>query len=490
MVFSSLYFIFIFLPGVTALYFAAKKICPNKIIVRNIILCLCSLFFYAWGEPAYILLMLLSILCNFFFAKSRSKSVFILAIIFNLIFLFFFKYLGFLIENLNKILSALSQQNTQTSQTLQLKVPQLKLPIGISFYTFQALSYIIDVHRKKVEPQKSLISLALYISLFPQLIAGPIVRYSDIEKALAQRNDDFDSLIKGLKDFMIGLGCKVILANNLALVADRFLDSPSDSCTAILWLSALCYAFQIYFDFAGYSRMAIGLGKMFGFDFPENFNHPYCASSITDFWRRWHITLSGWFRDYVYIPLGGNKVNILKHIRNILITWLFTGFWHGASWNFILWGLYYAILLIFEKYTVLKVIKRLELLPVENKSRRLLISLKVVIRFAALFLILFGWILFRTVDLSNLGLILQKMFTSDGIVLSAFVSQNADTCSKLIFLIPAVICSLPIYKKIFVKSDESTIVQNLELVWAFIVFAVSVCLLVASTYNPFIYFRF
>lgn len=478
MVFSSLYFIFIFLPGVTALYFAAKKICPNKIIVRNIILCLCSLFFYAWGEPAYILLMLVSIICNFFFAKSSRKSVFVLSIIFNLAFLFFFKYLGFAVENLNRIFS------------LQLKVPQLKLPIGISFYTFQALSYIIDVHRKKVEPQKNLISLALYISLFPQLIAGPIVRYSEIDKALAQRNDDFDSLVKGLKDFMIGLGCKVILANNLALVADRFLDSPSDSCTAILWLSALCYAFQIYFDFAGYSRMAIGLGKMFGFDFPENFNHPYCADSITDFWRRWHITLSGWFRDYVYIPLGGNKVNILKHIRNILITWLFTGFWHGASWNFILWGLYYAILLIFEKYTVLKLIKRLELLPAENKSRRLLIPLKVAVRFAALFLILFGWILFRTVDLSNLGLILQKMFTSDGIVLLSFVSQNADTCSKLIFLIPAVICSLPIYKKIFVKSDESTIVQNLELVCAFIVFAVSVCLLVASTYNPFIYFRF
>lgn len=478
MVFSSLYFIFIFLPGVTVLYYAAIKLWPQKIIIRNSILCLCSLFFYAWGEPAYILLMLVSIICNFFLAKSSRKSVFVLAIIFNLAFLFFFKYLGFAVENLNRIFS------------LQLKVPQLKLPIGISFYTFQALSYIIDVHRKKVEPQKNLISLALYISLFPQLIAGPIVRYSDIEKALAQRNDDFASLIKGLKDFMIGLGCKVILANNLALVADRFLDSPSDSCTAILWLSALCYAFQIYFDFAGYSRMAIGLGKMFGFDFPENFNHPYCASSITDFWRRWHITLSGWFRDYVYIPLGGNKVNIIRHIRNILITWLFTGFWHGASWNFILWGLYYALLLIFEKYTMLKLIKKVESLPAENKSHRLLIPLKVAVRFAALFLIFFGWILFRTVDLSNLGLILQKMFASDRIVLSAFVSQNADTCSKLIFLIPAVICSLPIYKKIFVKSDESTTVQNLELVWAFIVFAVSVCLLVASTYNPFIYFRF
>lgn len=469
MVFSSLYFIFVFLPGVTALYFAAKKICPQKIIIRNSLLCLCSLFFYAWGEPAYILLMLVSILCNFFFAKSRRKSVFVLAIVFNLAFLFFFKYLGFAVENLNRLFS------------LQLNVPKLELPIGISFYTFQALSYIIDVHRKKVEAQKNLVSLALYICLFPQLIAGPIVRYSDIEKALSQRNDNFDNLIKGLKDFMLGLGCKVILANNLALVADRFLDSPGDSCTAILWLSALCYAFQIYFDFGGYSRMAIGLGKMFGFDFPENFNYPYCASSVTDFWRRWHMTLSGWFRDYVYIPLGGNKVSVLKHIRNILLTWLFTGFWHGASWNFIFWGLYYAILLIFEKYTVLKLV---------NKPKKGLLLLKPVLRIASLFFIYFGWILFRTVDLANLGIILQKMFTPDGISLLAFVSQNADTCSKLVFLLPALVCSLPIYKKIFSGAETKTAIQNLELAWAFIVFVVSVCLLVASTYNPFIYFRF
>ena len=485
MVFSSLYFIFIFLPAITALYYVAKKICPNKIIIRNIILCLFSLFFYAWGEPLYVLLMLLSIICNFFFAKSRSKAVFIIAIIFNLIFLFFFKYLGFAIENLNKMLSVLSQE------AAPLKVPQLKLPIGISFYTFQALSYIIDVHRKKVEPQKNLISLALYISLFPQLIAGPIVRYTEIEREILERNDIFDNFINGLKDFILGLGCKVILANNLAVVADNILDSPQQACSGIVWLALLCYAFQIYFDFSGYSRMAIGLGKMFGFSFPENFNYPYCADSITDFWRRWHMTLSGWFRDYVYIPLGGNRVSVIKHIRNIIITWLFTGFWHGASWNFVFWGLYYGLLLIFEKYVTFRIVEKLlqEKMPYKIG--------KILIRLAALFLILFGWALFRMENLTQLAAVFQKMFSADGVSLIEFVSQHADTCSKLIFLIPAVICSLPVYKWIFRKQEMSEaneqvskVSEVLELVWVFVIFLVSVCLLIASTYNPFIYFRF
>ena len=485
MVFSSLYFIFIFLPAITALYYVAKKICPNKIIIRNIILCMFSLFFYAWGEPLYVLLMLLSIICNFFFAKSRSKAVFIIAIIFNLIFLFFFKYLGFAIENINRIF------------TTSIKVPQLKLPIGISFYTFQALSYIIDVHRKKVEPQKNLISLALYISLFPQLIAGPIVRYTEIEREILERNDTFDNFINGLKDFILGLGCKVILANNLAVVADNILDSPELACSGIVWLALISYAFQIYFDFSGYSRMAIGLGKMFGFSFPENFNYPYCADSITDFWRRWHMTLSGWFRDYVYIPLGGNRVSVIKHIRNIIITWLFTGFWHGASWNFVLWGLYYGLLLIFEKYVTFRIVEKL---PQEKIPYKIV---KIVIRLAALFLILFGWALFRMENLTQLTTVLKKMFiadVADGLSLIEFISQHADTCSKLVFLIPAVICSLPLYKWIFRKQEiseateaneqMSKVSEVLELIWVILIFVISVCLLIASTYNPFIYFRF
>ena len=237
--------------------------------------------------------------------------------------------------------------------------------------------------------------------------------------------------------------------------------------------------------------MAIGLGKMFGFSFPENFNYPYCADSITDFWRRWHMTLSGWFRDYVYIPLGGNRVSVIKHIRNIIITWLFTGFWHGASWNFVLWGLYYGLLLIFEKYVTFRIVEKL---PQEKIPYKIV---KIVIRFAALFLILFGWALFRMENLTQLATVFQKMFSADGVSLIEFVSQHADTCSKLIFLIPAVICSLPVYKWIFRKQEMSEaneqvskVSEVLELVWVFVIFLVSVCLLIASTYNPFIYFRF
>lgn len=472
MVFSSMYFIFVFLPVVCCVYFLLKLFLPNKLFYRNIFLCFASLFFYAWGEPIYILLMLASIICNFFFAKSDKKIVFVFAVIFNLIFLLFFKYSGFLIENLN----ALFKTNFNK--------PELELPIGISFYTFQALSYVIDVYKKKVEPQKNIVSLALYISLFPQLIAGPIVRYIDIEKELAYRNENLDSFVSGLKDFILGLGCKVIIANNMATVADGVFGNISESCSGIIWLAAISYAFQIYFDFSGYSRMAIGLGKMFGFTFPENFRYPYCASSITDFWRRWHITLSGWFRDYVYIPLGGNRVSVIKHIRNILITWFLTGFWHGDSWNFILWGLYYGVILIFEKYITFNLLKKSE----SNKKINCL--LKIILRMFTLFIILIGWTLFRIENISQLQFILKKMFICDGQSLFVYITQHADLCSKLIFMLPAIVASTPIYKKIFKKSENSKIVFTIELIYVFVFFAVSICLLVASTYNPFIYFRF
>lgn len=476
MVFSSMYFIFIFLPFVLLSYFLLKILFPSKIFYRNVLLCFCSLFFYAWGEPIYILLMLFSIICNFFFAKSTKKSVYVIAILFNLIFLFFFKYTGFFIQNINKLFS------------VNIKIPQLTLPIGISFYTFQALSYIIDVHRKKVEPQNNIISLAVYISLFPQLIAGPIVRYTDIEKELSVREDNFENLIKGLKDFSIGLGCKILIANNLAVVADNVLDSPLDACTGIVWFAAIAYSLQIYFDFYGYSRMAIGLGKMFGFNFPENFNYPYCASSITDFWRRWHITLSGWFRDYLYIPLGGNRVSVIKHIRNILITWLFTGFWHGASWNFIFWGLYYGILLLIEKYGTFKILEKVKGKKIAGKM------FCVGLRVAAIFLIVIGWVLFRTEDLSQMVIIFKKMFFFDKVSTLSFISQHADTCSKLIFLLPGILFSFPIYKKIFSTDKKgqkkSDILFILELLFSFLILIISICFLEASTYNPFIYFRF
>ena len=474
MVFSSLYFIFIFLPVVCCGYFLIKCIFPQKLVLRNLFLFIASLFFYAWGEPLYIFLMLVSIICNYFFALRQNKAIFIISICFNLVFLLFFKYSGFLISNFNFIFKT------------DFTVPELSLPIGISFYTFQALSYVIDVRRKKIEPQKNILTLALYICLFPQLIAGPIVRYIEIEKELKERNETFDGFIEGLKTFILGLACKVILANNLALAADGIFANFEEACPSVLWIAALCYAFQIYFDFYGYSKMAIGLGKIFGFSFPDNFNYPYCASSITDFWRRWHITLSVWFRDYVYIPLGGNRVGLVRHIFNILITWLFTGFWHGASWNFVLWGLYYAILLIFEKYVSFRLLDKIRENQAEHKVVYRLFSLG--IRLASLFLILVGWIIFRFDDFSILKKVLPVMFSFSGgnTGFLQYISEHADVCSKIIFIIPAIIFSLPVYKKIFNGNRG----KNLELALCFLLFVLCVCLLIASTYNPFIYFRF
>ncbi len=488
MVFSSLYFIFIFLPVVCGVYYLLKLIFPRKIFVRNLFLCLASLFFYAWGEPVYIFLMLVSILCNYLFALSRRRVLFVLAVIFNLGFLVFFKYTAFFATNLNLIFG------------LNLRVPKLALPIGISFYTFQALSYVIDVYRGKVPPQKNLLNLALYISLFPQLIAGPIVRYVEIDRELDERKESFEGFTAGLCDFMTGLGAKVLLANNLAVVVDGIYSNIEGAGAGILWLTALCYALQIYFDFSGYSRMAIGLGKMFGFTFPQNFNYPYCASSITDFWRRWHITLSQWFRDYVYIPFGGNRVNPVRHVLNILVVWLLTGFWHGASWNFLLWGLYYGVLLIFEKYITLPLIKKTELNKVLN------CSLRVLLRLCSLLLILFGWILFRVETLGDLVLVLKNMFTFGagtgtgtlaGGTLSGgassfieYIASHADVCSKMIFVIPGIIFSLPVYKWIFGRAEKSKILFTLKYIFAFVIFALCLCFLVAATYNPFIYFRF
>lgn len=471
MVFSSMFFIFIFLPFVSVTYYLLKFIFPNKISIRNLFLCIVSLFFYAWGEPVYIFLMLSSILINYIIARKISKLSFIIAIIFNLSFLLVFKYTGFFITNVNTIFG------------LSIKVPQLTLPIGISFYTFQALSYIIDVYRKKIEPQKSFLSLALYISFFPQLIAGPIVRYIDIEKELSSRSESFTNFIEGLKLFMLGFATKVILANNLASVVDGVYGNFSEANCFILWCVAIAYSLQIYFDFSGYSKMAIGLGKMFGFNFPENFNYPYIASSITDFWRRWHITLSVWFRDYVYIPLGGNRVKPIRHIFNILFTWLLTGFWHGASWNFILWGIYYGVLLLLEKYIFFK----------NNTltSKRMSHPLNICVRILSIFFIIIGWVIFRIENIHDLGNILYTMFSfTNQTPIVSYIVQNADICSKLIFIIPGIIFSLPVYKKIFAKNTSSTFVFTLETIFIFILYVISLCLLVASTYNPFIYFRF
>lgn len=473
MIFSSMVFIFVFLPSVCCGYFILKLIAPEKLAIRNLFLFIASCFFYSWGEPKYIFLMLLSIIINYFFSQSQNKIVFIFAIIFNISLLLFFKYSNFFIQNLNFIFG------------LKINLGSIPLPIGISFYTFQALSYIIDVRRKKISPQKNILNLALYISFFPQLVAGPIVRYVDIEKEMNNRNETFENFVNGLKTFMFGLGAKVILANNLAIVADNIYANSETAPTLILYLAAIAYTLQIYFDFSGYSSMAIGLGKMFGFNFPQNFNHPYCANSITDFWRRWHITLSTWFRDYIYIPLGGNRVSIYRHLTNIFITWTLTGFWHGASWNFILWGIYYAVFLVLEKYLITKFLDNLI-----GKSK---IIAKIFFRIGTLFVILFGWVIFRLENFSQLTSVLKKMlFISNVKKISNldFMLEHANICSKIIFIIPAIIFSLPIYKKIFKDADRYKILFATEYLLAFLIFITSIFLLVASTYNPFIYFRF
>ncbi|MEE3467735.1 MAG: MBOAT family O-acyltransferase, partial [Eubacterium sp.] len=346
MVFSSLLFLYIFLPAVLLLYY----ILPRK--GRNAILLLFSLIFYAWGEPVYVLGILASVIVNYVFGialeKHKSRGLLALNIALNLGYLAFFKYTGFAIGTLNKLLGT------------DMAILEIALPIGISFYTFQALSYTIDVYRGKVPAGKNILDFGTYITMFPQLIAGPIVRYQTIQRELRSRKETLQDFTDGIVRFASGLGKKVLLANSIGQIWDAVRKgSEADLTTATVWLGMLCFTFQIYFDFSGYSDMAIGLGRMFGFHFDENFNYPYISRSVTEFWRRWHISLSTWFKEYVYIPLGGNRRGAVCQIRNIIIVWLLTGLWHGAAWSFVLWGVYYGILLIFEKLFLHKVLEKI-----------------------------------------------------------------------------------------------------------------------------------
>lgn len=467
MLFSSLTFIAFFLPIVLFLYYLADR------RFKNIILCLASLVFYAWGEPKHIILMLVSILVNYLLAlwmsskrKAKRKILLILAIIFNVGLLGFFKYFNFGVSILELATGA------------NFNLPVIGLPIGISFYTFQILSYVIDVYKKKIRAQRNVVKLATYISLFPQLIAGPIVQYSDIEDQLDERHESVDLLIAGIKRFILGLAKKVIIANNVAYIADTIYAQPlTEVSTAGLWLAAIAYALQIYFDFSGYSDMAIGLGKMFGFRFLENFNYPYIATSIQDFWRRWHISLSTWFRDYIYIPLGGNRVSKIKWIRNILIVWTLTGLWHGANWNFIIWGLFYGVLLLLER-TVLK--KLLEAAP------HLLKHVYTAI------IVLIGWTIFRVEDLNMLSGTLGKMFGIGGSfkISSIFYSDFTLICS-LPFIVLGVIFMTPLLKKVFLKLEKRyAIFIPIKYLLYLAIFGLSIVLLIGNSYNPFIYFRF
>jgi alginate O-acetyltransferase complex protein AlgI len=483
MVFSSITFLFFFLPAVLLFYWLSGK------AARNIFLLVASLFFYSWGEGVYVLLMLASITINFsgglLIAGSRSAALsrffLILSVSLNILILGFFKYANFIADNLNLLLSFWSVP--------AIELEPVRLPIGISFFTFQALSYIIDVYRKKVPPQRNVINLALYISLFPQLIAGPIVRYNTIADEIENRSTTISGLAAGIQRFIFGLSKKILVANPLAAIADKLFMLPETELTLPLaWLGALCYTLQIYFDFSGYSDMAIGLGRMFGFHFLENFNYPYSSKSIREFWRRWHISLSSWFKDYLYIPLGGSRTGPARTHVNLLIVFVLCGFWHGASWTFVVWGLYHGLFLILERTRFGSIASRFWS-PV-----RILLTFLIV---------MFGWVIFRSNTLpealSFLTVMLGVKQTSlDISVLSLYADHKARF---EIFM--ALILALPIYphilrlKQILLGRTSggagfamSATVHLCQLLFFISISYFAVISLAAGVYNPFIYFRF
>lgn len=469
MVFSSLVFLFLFLPIVIGIYY----LIPSR-TYKNLWLFVTSLFFYAWGEPIYISIMIVSIFNDFFCAqlveKERNKGnpgkarfFFILSLGINLGLLFFFKYAGFVVENINALFH------------LSLSAHALPLPIGISFYTFQTMSYSIDVYMGHVKVQKNFLTMAAYVTMFPQLIAGPIVRYITVEEELTHRTESIEMASYGLRRFIIGLGKKVIIANQMGMIADTIYNSAYGTPgTIMLWLAAVAYTFQIYFDFSGYSDMAIGLGRIFGFHFLENFNYPYISTSITDFWRRWHISLSTWFKDYVYIPLGGNRKWIY---RNILIVWMLTGLWHGASWNYVFWGLYYGVLLIAEKLILHKVLNKLP---------------KVIRHIYTLLIVVVGWVIFRLEDASQLFDALKGMVRYSPTSRNDLLFIYQDMLYALPFLILAIFASTPIAKNIMdkIESHENPIPKVLLDVYLVGILLISIVFLVGEKFNPFIYFRF
>ena len=460
MVFSSITFLFYFLPIVLALYYLV----PNKF--KNLILLISSFIFYFYGEPKYVLLMAFSIIstyiCGILVDKYRgtktSKLFLILEIIISIGLLIYFKYADFIIKNINLWLSQ------------KIDLINVLLPIGISFYTFQMISYVVDIYRGEVKVQKNILKLATYVSLFPQLIAGPIVRYSTIEKQLENREYSINKFSLGVRRFVIGLGKKVLIANVIGTLVNTFLISE-DKSILFYWLYAIGVMLQIYFDFSGYSDMAIGLGKMFGFDFLENFNYPYIATSITDFWRRWHISLSSWFRDYVYIPLGGNRVSKIKWIRNIMVVWILTGLWHGAEWNFIIWGIYFGILLIIEKLFLLK------------KTEKIPKFLKVIY---TLFFVMISFIIF------NGNEIIENIKGLFGIGNISFISKESIYYLKSYFIVIliGIIGATPIMKNIVKKEKIKKITNILEPIYLFSILLLSTSYIIDGSFNPFLYFRF
>lgn len=462
MVFSSTVFLFVFLPVVLTIYynpiFKGRKF-------KNIFLLLASLGFYAWGEPIFVFLMILSIFITWLLgiqiSKSTSKRKLILSlgVVYHVFILFIFKYLTFLAQQFGILLNK------------DLSTIEISLPIGISFFTFQLMSYLFDVYYKKADVQKNPLYVGLYVSLFPQLIAGPIVRYETIANEINHRNETYDDVVVGMQRFIYGLAKKVLLANYLAQIADNSFDYlAGDTSVAMVWLGAICYTLQIYFDFSGYSDMAIGLGRMFGFHFDENFNYPYISKSVTEFWRRWHISLSSWFRDYVYIPLGGSRVKKSRWILNLFIVWLLTGIWHGANWTFVVWGLIYFVVLLAEK-TFMYADK-----------------LKWFSYIYTMFIVIIAWVFFRANSLGDAIIYVGNMFGigATSFADSAVVSNIKATASILVF---GIIGMTPCVKNIIIRLRNSKF-RIVETIWVMILFILSLLQVISSTYNPFIYFNF
>ena len=482
MVFSDLFFLFAFIPTFAICYMVASLI-DNKLrkdsthsrcLTRNITTVIFSLLFYGWGEPVYVFLMLICVLLNYLsglgidrYEGKKRKHSFIIGIACNILILCIFKYAGLFAESLNSI-------------GIPIPIPHIALPIGISFYIFQSISYLVDVYRKDADVQRSFGNLLLYISMFPQLVAGPIVRYETIAREINHRETSAQDVTEGIFRFLIGLAKKVILANQFGEITDQFLLNGLDSLsTSGAWIGIVAYTFQIYFDFSGYSDMAIGMGRCIGFHFNDNFNHPYCAKTVTDFWRRWHISLGSFFRDYVYIPLGGNRHH---QARNILIVWALTGLWHGASWTFMLWGLYFGLILIIEKYTVMRYIEKIP---------------RIVTHSYTILLFVIGWGIFYFDTLDAMGTFFKSLFGMCST--TADIAEESAIWGNFWLWIAAIIFSMPVRefigkKSAYILRNSPTTLAYVELtsriVLSTLIIVTSIALLVGATNNAFIYTRF
>lgn len=469
MLFSSMTFVFMFLPIVLLLYLVTKKELHNPILL------IASIIFYAWGEPKYLAIMLLTILINYIGAiaidkfENHKRLALVLTILGNLGFLIYFKYLNFIIDNWNNLFHT------------NVDMLKIVMPIGISFYTFQALSYVIDVYRGECKAQKDIYKLALYICLFPQLVAGPIVKYHDVAEQINSREVNFDKVSLGVKRFIIGLSKKMLIANTMGAIVDKiFIQDPHTFTHLTAWIGSIAYTLQLYYDFSGYSDMAIGLGLIFGFKFLENFNYPYISKSISEFWRRWHISLSTWFKQYVYISLGGNRQGMLKTVRNLGIVFLLTGIWHGAAWNFVIWGVWNGFFIIFEKLINIK--------EFEQKYQQWWV--KTVQHIYCIFIFVIGWVIFRADNITYAWRYLMNMFGLLHIHTNEIVYgllYYIDTAEVLAF-IAGLLCITPLFSKILeVKNKVALVLINIWLLFLFIASSASIA---SSTYNPFIYFRF